>query len=428
MLVPPDRTTFRHRLASLFQDWRWDGTWVMRVIPTDGSTPLFSNNDAQSSSHRRITENMLTQGFPGSTIHFINLDNHDTTTTPHNPDNPEQFIAHIAQNLASYTTRPLTDIFVYQLGHWRGFALHHMWGDGATIRDRLGNVYAYLGSTWPLGRFANEHQNQPDTRRHTPIPPTLTLTSATFLLHLAGFAESLIRHPKETLTSINDILTSEKTTHDHPPIEPTPAELRTTTMTYTWEGQPEDKPRAIPLAWDWWTELNNHLDQRDGYLDPNQFWLIVGLRHNSTLLTHRGGNLGGRSRITVGGDRHTDIQTTKNRVKSPFAITRTVMSGLPQFIKQMLHLPRTVAPATMTTHAATSPHTITTMWTYNRLTADEPQEISVGIQGLGSLLVGSFEDDNTYHVVISGFVNPTVHKAGTEALNRIITNAGYTRT
>lgn len=67
------------------------------------------------------------------------------------------------------------------------------------------------------------------------------------------------------------------------------------------------------------------------------------------------------------------------------------------------------------------------MWTYNRLAADEPQEIAVGTQGLGTLLVGSFEEGRMYRVIVSGFVSQKVHRAGVEALDRVVKNAGYTR-
>lgn len=67
------------------------------------------------------------------------------------------------------------------------------------------------------------------------------------------------------------------------------------------------------------------------------------------------------------------------------------------------------------------------MWTYNRLAADEPQEVAVGTQGLGTLLVGSFEEGRTYRVIISGFVSQKVHRAGVETLDRVVKDAGYTR-
>ena len=342
----------------------------------------------------------------------------------------------MCHDLATKDERPLTQIFVYQLGVWRGFAIHHMWGDGPTMRDRLGSVYAYVGSVWPCGRFADDGHGQPENGTPTVAPRKLTRSDTTFLMQFGAWVETLIKRPRATLRSVKDVLRAEKASsenHDdqqavnRQPEDPAPVELLTTTLTYTWEGQEGNKPRAIPLAWDWWNELSSQLDEGDGYLDPNEFWLIVGLRRNSKILAHRGGNLLVRSRITVGGSRDTDIAATKERLKSPFAVTRAGLSAAPQLVKQILQLPRTVSLPPMDIRSATSPSSISTMWTYNRLAADEPQEIAVGTQGLGALLVGSFEEGRTYRVIISGFVSQKVHRAGMEALDRIVKAAGYTR-
>lgn len=433
MTILPDRTTFRRRLKGLFQDWRWDGTWSLRTIPTDGRASLFGSDDTQCQRHRRIIVDMLAEGFPGSEVHFVNLDNSVTEwNASDDPAAPARLITLMCHDLANKDKRPLTHIFIYQRGAWRGFAIHHMWGDGPTMRDRLGSMYAYMGSTWPCGRFADDAYDKQENGRTTVAPRKLARSDATFLMQFGAWVETLIRHPRATLCSVKDVLSAEKVSPDHhidhrQPMETAPAELLTTTMMYTWEGPEEKKPRAIPLAWDWWNELNSRLDDGTGYLDPNGFWLIVGLRRNSKIVANRGGNLLVRSRITVGGSRESDIAATKERLKSPFAVTRAALSAAPQLVKQLLHLPRAVPLPTMAIRSATSPSSITTMWTYNRLDADEPQEIAVGTQGLGTLLVGSFEEGRTYRVIISGFVSQRVHHAGVEALDRVVKDAGYTR-
>ncbi|WP_296104993.1 hypothetical protein [uncultured Corynebacterium sp.] len=438
MTIPRDRTTLRRRLLSLFQDWRWDGTWSLRTIPTDGCAPLFGDDDAQCQRHRRVITDMITEGFPGADVHCVNLESSTAEpSAPDDPATPARLITMMCHDLAIKDERPLTQIFVYQLGVWRGFAIHHMWGDGPTMRDRLGSVYAYMGSIWPCGRFADDLHGQLENGTHTVAPRKLTRSDATFVMQFGAWVETLIKRPWATVRSVKDVLSAETTSSEHhgddrqavnrQPIETVPAELLTTTLAYTWEGQEREKPRAIPLAWDWWNELNSQLDEGDGYLDPNEFWLIVGLRRNSTILAHRGGNLLVRSRMTVGGSRDTDIAATKQRLKSPFAVTRAALSAAPQLVKQILQLPRTVSLPTMATGSATSPSSITTMWTYNRLAVDEPQEIAVGTQGLGTLLVGSFEEGRTYRVIISGFVSQKVHRAGVEALDRVVKDAGYTR-
>lgn len=438
MTIPRDRATLRHRLMGLFQDWRWDGTWSLRTIPTDGRAPLFGDDDAQCQRHRRVITNMITEGFPGTNVHFVNLEN--LTAEPSASDDPAvpaRLITLMCHDLANKDERPLTHIFIYQLGVWRGFAIHHMWGDGPTMRDRLGSVYAYMGSLWPCGRFVDDGHDQPENGTPTVAPRKFTRNDATFLMQFGAWVETLIRRPLATLRSVKDVLNAETMSSGHhmdnhqasnqQPVDTAPAELLTTTLTYTWEGRDQDKPRAIPLAWDWWNELNNQLDAGDGYVDPNEFWLIVGLRRNSKILAHRGGNLLVRSRITVGGSRDTDIAATKERLKSPFAVTRAALSAAPQLVKQILQLPRTVSLPPMAIRSATSPSSITTMWTYNHLASDEPQEIAVGTQGLGTLLVGSFEESHTYRVIISGFVSQNVHRAGVEALDRVVKDAGYTR-
>lgn len=438
MTIPRDRATLRHRLMGLFQDWRWDGTWSLRTIPTDGRAPLFGDDDAQCQRHRRVITNMITEGFPGTNVHFVNLENLSAEpSASDDPAVPARLITLMCHDLANKNERPLTHIFIYQLGVWRGFAIHHMWGDGPTMRDRLGSVYTYMGSLWPCGRFADDGHDQPENGTPTVAPRKLTRNDATFLMQFGAWVETLIRRPLATLRSVKDVLSAETMSSGHhmdnhqasnqQPVDTAPAELLTTTLTYTWEGRDQDKPRAIPLAWDWWNELNNQLDAGDGYVDPNEFWLIVGLRRNSKILAHRGGNLLVRSRITVGGSRDTDIAATKERLKSPFAVTRAALSAAPQLVKQILQLPRTVSLPPMAIRSATSPSSITTMWTYNRLATDEPQEIAVGTQGLGTLLVGSFEEGHTYRVIISGFVSQNVHRAGVEALDRVVKDAGYTR-
>ena len=437
MTVPRDRTTLRRRLVGLFQDWRWDGTWSLHTIPTDGRAPLFGDDDAQCQRHRRVITDMITEGFPETDVHFVNLE--DSATEPAGSDDPAapaRLITLMCHDLATKDERPLTQIFVHQLGAWRGFAIHHMWGDGPTMRDRLGSVYAYVGSIWPCGRFADDSRGQRENGTSKVAPRQLTRSDATFLMQFGAWVETLIKRPRATLRSVKDVLSAEKASsenHDdqqavnRQPVDTAPAELLTTTLTYTWEGRDDDKPRAIPLAWDWWNELNSQIDKGDGYLDPNEFWLIVGLRRNSKILAHRGGNLLVRSRITVGGSRDTDIAATKERLKSPFAVTRAGLSAAPQLVKQILQLSRSVSLPPMAIRSVTSPSSISTMWTYNRLAADEPQEIAVGTQGLGALLVGSFEEGRTYRVIISGFVSQKVHRAGMEALDRIVKAAGYTR-
>lgn len=441
MTIHRDRTTLRRRLLSLFQDWRWDGTWSLRAIPTDGRAPVFGD-DEQCQRHRRVITDMITEGFPGTDVHFVNLESSAVEPgASDDPAAPARLITLMCHDLANKDERPLTEIFVYQLGVWRGFAIHHMWGDGPTMRDRLGSVYAYMGSLWPCGRFADDVHGQPGSGTPTVAPRKLTRSDATFLMQFGAWVETLIRHPRATLRSVKDVLSAEKASSDQSSdnqvenrraasqqsVGTSPAELLTTTMTYTWDGAEDNKPRAIPLAWDWWNELNSQFDENDGYLDPNEFWLIVGLRRNSKILAHRGGNLLVRSRITVGGSRDTDIAATKQRLKSPFAVTRAALSAAPQLVKQVLQLPRTVSLPPMAIRSATSPSSITTMWTYNRLADDEPQEVAVGTQGLGTLLVGSFEEGRTYRVIISGFVPPAVHRAGVEALDRVVKDAGYTR-
>lgn len=80
MTVPRDRTTLRRRLVGLFQDWRWDGTWSLHTIPTDGRAPLFGDDDAQCQRHRRVITDMITEGFPETDVHFVNLE--DSATPP----------------------------------------------------------------------------------------------------------------------------------------------------------------------------------------------------------------------------------------------------------------------------------------------------------------------------------------------------------
>ena len=120
MTILPDRTTFRRRLKGLFQDWRWDGTWSLRTIPTDGRAPLFGSDDTQCQRHRRIIVDMLAEGFPGSEVHFVNLDNSVTEwNASDDPAAPARLITLMCHDLANKDKRPLTHIFIYQRGAWQ---------------------------------------------------------------------------------------------------------------------------------------------------------------------------------------------------------------------------------------------------------------------------------------------------------------------
>lgn len=382
----------RGRSAEALRDRRWDSVATIRVIPM----PPGRTAPIGDAAGRRAATALIRTAIPGAEVEYAGYP----------AAGADEAFTGMHELIAERGGLGGAEVILAAAGGYAVLAHSHRHGDGPTMRVALAPVLAHL-----TGAAAG------------PAPGALRPSRAPLVAVIRAGVRELLRHPAGALRAGGAVIAEERR-RAATPDRPVPARAGYRVTHWRWAGESAPPPRAIELAARWRRALQEGLPEAT--LDPQDAWLIVGLRPGNALLHGLAGNFTARIRMPEPGDPDRCVPATRHLLRSGFPVIRTAVSAAVQLVRQLLPAGGGAGPAPAIRAAGPAPSRgLATSWTHNRIDPGEVPEYVGSAIPPGVVSINAYERDRRCTLVVSMFADERTTGAIDAATRAMMRTAGY---